>query len=203
MNAKLHINLSQGILEVEGDPDFVREMYSDFKIELHQLSIKSNALPASKNDNPKLSAIQEQDVIQVEAGQPAEKPAKKKAASGKKESYSLIKDLNTGMPEEKDSIFSYLDRYKPKSNIDTNVVIIKYLQDRHANLTVGLDHIYTCYSNAGLDLPKALHASIVDTGRADKGYGYIDCSSMNDIKVVLKGEILLQGLEKKANEKKK
>ena len=31
MTTKLHINLAQGIIDVEGDPDFVLKVYEDFK----------------------------------------------------------------------------------------------------------------------------------------------------------------------------
>ena len=42
MVAKLHINLSQGVLELEGDPEFVREIYSDFKDQLsHTGAVRS------------------------------------------------------------------------------------------------------------------------------------------------------------------
>src|SRR5262245_4636303 len=34
MTAKLHINISQGVLDIEGDPELVREIYADFKDQL-------------------------------------------------------------------------------------------------------------------------------------------------------------------------
>ncbi|MDB5491917.1 MAG: hypothetical protein JWO78_1766 [Micavibrio sp.] len=200
MNAKLLINLSQGILEVEGEPDFVKEMYGDFKMQLHQLSTKSTALAFVKSDNTQLTPPDLATPIDIQTSKPIEKAAKKKPTSGKKESYSLVTSLNTGMPGTSDSLHAFLEKYQPKSNIDKNVVILKYLAEKHPAIKVTLDHLYTCYSHAGLDFPKALRASIVDTGRADKGYGYIDSSSLDDIKVVHKGEILLQSLEKKAKE---
>ena len=33
MSTKLHINLSQGILDVEGEESFVKSIYDDFRIE--------------------------------------------------------------------------------------------------------------------------------------------------------------------------
>lgn len=38
MTTKLHINISQGIIDVEGDPDLVRAIYDDFKDQLLDLS---------------------------------------------------------------------------------------------------------------------------------------------------------------------
>lgn len=49
--AKIHIDLSQGIFDVEGEPDFVRDVYDDFKAELTKLSVQKPPL----NDNPRLS----------------------------------------------------------------------------------------------------------------------------------------------------
>lgn len=69
MNAKVHINLSQGILEVEGEPDFVRGIYDDFKLELTKLAAQ-NKLPT--NDNPQLTHSVSTDIISIEAQQPAE-----------------------------------------------------------------------------------------------------------------------------------
>ena len=34
MTIKLHINISQGIIDVEGDAAFVREIYANFKDQL-------------------------------------------------------------------------------------------------------------------------------------------------------------------------
>lgn len=34
MSAKLHINLRQGVIEADGEPDFVEKVYKDFKAEV-------------------------------------------------------------------------------------------------------------------------------------------------------------------------
>lgn len=46
MHTKLHINISQGIVDVEGDADLVREIYADFKDKLlNGLEISRQATP--------------------------------------------------------------------------------------------------------------------------------------------------------------
>ncbi|MBC7131263.1 hypothetical protein H5T51_08675, partial [Candidatus Bathyarchaeota archaeon] len=127
------------------------------------------------------------------------KKAKSKAA-GKKESYSFLKHLHTGLQGETNSIFAYLDEYKPSSAVEKNVVFMKYLLDQHADETITYDHIYTCYHNTNTALPKNLYESIKLTGNASKGHGYIDRSNAEDLKLIYKADVLLQKLKKKACE---
>lgn len=197
MTAKIHINLSQGILEVEGEPDFVREIYDDFKTDLSELSFRKNT---AQDNNLRLAAPND-GVINVESNneqgtQNSEPKKKAKArAASKKESYSFLKHLNTGPQGDADSIFGYIDDYKPKTTIEKNVVFMKYLQDQHAGEAITYDHIYTCYHNAGITLPKNLYESIKSTANASKGYGYIDRSNAEDLKLIYKAEVLLQKLK--------
>lgn len=185
---KLHINISAGIVEVEGEPDFVREIYDDFKKEITKRAVIVDAPAQSETKAlPSLAANADEKV----------KPPKK-SSTGKKASYSHLKNLATGLPDQDSSLGSYIKKYMPKTNIQRNVVIVHYLTDQHSSEKITLDHIFTCYANANLDLPKALYESVADTSSAVKGYGYLDASDVGEIKIVHKGHVLLQELEKKA-----
>jgi hypothetical protein len=48
VHTKLHINIHQGVVDVEGDSDLVREVYSDFKGKL--LSQVDSLPPPSNSD---------------------------------------------------------------------------------------------------------------------------------------------------------
>lgn len=126
---------------------------------------------------------------------------KQKGKSGpSKESYTMAKDVDFGLPGQANSLFDYLERYNPTSSIQKNVVFTKYLQEQHSERPVTADLIYSCYSTSGSKLPLALYASLLDTAKANKGYGYLDTSNINDIKIVHKGEVLLHELAKKTKD---
>ncbi|MBO0333575.1 hypothetical protein J0X12_08125 [Sneathiella sp. CAU 1612] len=196
MSSKLHINLTEGILEVEGDPDFVRSIYDDFKAQISVLSIQNKpphnnlqfAQIGGKND-----AVEDVEEVKPKA---EKKDKSKSKTSGKKESYK-IQPINTGLEGSENSLFSYIEKYGPRTNIERNVVIIKYLEEQHPDIEIDLSFIFTCYSNANLKLPGALYESVMDTSKAKKGYGYIDASNTNDLSILLKGESLLQTLEQR------
>ncbi len=204
MTAKIHINLSQGILEVEGEPEFVRSIYDDFKVDLAALRLENSTRESHANANaPALVTYREAESIVAPQtnDEPAQKTSQsaKKLKGAKKESYSYLKELNTGMPEEPTSLAAYLKMYSPNSGPARNTVILKYLKDQHADTAASMDHMYTCYSNAGLAMPGSLYESIKTAANASKGYGYIDRADQNDLKISYKGEVLLAELKKAAS----
>lgn len=52
MQTKIHINLTQGILEVEGESDFVRDIYNDFKSELSKHAMQKQQVHTNENRHP-------------------------------------------------------------------------------------------------------------------------------------------------------
>lgn len=195
MCAKVHIDLSRGIFEADGEPEFVKDMYLDFKTDLLSKLANNNAVL----EKPQLKNLDTAKLISLGAVAPAEitlheaKPKKAKSA-GKKNSYSVL-DLDTGLPNEENSIFVCLEKYKPTSNIQRNVVFLKFLKTRFPTIAVTLEHVNTCYSNAGLKPVGDLYGSVTDTAKVSKGYGYIDTANLADIRLTQKGEVLLYELE--------
>lgn len=49
MNTKLHINISQGLIEVEGEEKFVREIYNDFKSDIAKQFGKTTVATGKKS----------------------------------------------------------------------------------------------------------------------------------------------------------
>ncbi|MDF2691419.1 MAG: 3-hydroxydecanoyl-ACP dehydratase [Gammaproteobacteria bacterium] len=188
--------MSKGVLEVEGSDDLVREIFQSFKVDLKAHKGAPNIVQIIEEtpDKSKLleSAGQEQPLLERSA------KSSKKANTGKvlkKPSYHLIKTLNTGIPGSGNSVQDYLEKYKPSSNLDRNVVFTKYLTTEHPDQKVNLDAIFTCYMNTGVAPPGSLYQSVADTSKSK--YGYLDAADMQDIKIVYKGEVLLQNLSKK------
>jgi hypothetical protein len=52
MTAKLHINVQQGIIEVEGEPEFVEQIYKDYKAELQKLLVAASRDTAGEEEKP-------------------------------------------------------------------------------------------------------------------------------------------------------
>lgn len=65
MAAKLHINAQLGIIEVEGEQQFVEQVYEDYKKNLLQKLIDA---PAHQNDEKKDNASKSKGVIKRKSG---------------------------------------------------------------------------------------------------------------------------------------
>jgi hypothetical protein len=168
---KLHINLSIGTLEVEGEETFVTAVYNDFKAGL--LSAAANAKPEEKNtpvERPKVTN---------------EAPANKPRTKRTKASHSLIKDLDLSTKANPTSLKDFHITKQPASAMECNAVFVYYLQQIAQVPTITLDHVFTCYKEAGVRVPTALKQSLADTASRR---GWIDTSSFDDIKIAVRGE---------------
>lgn len=103
-----------------------------------------------------------------------------------KESYAIIKDLDLSQPEPLKDFYS---KKTPKSALEKNTVFIYYLSKITDTKNINLNHIYSCYKEVGEKIPAALKQSLADTSSKK---GWIDTKSMNDIKITLKGEGLVE-----------
>lgn len=175
-NAKLRMDLSQGIIEAEGTEEFVSIIYSDFKDQLAK-----NAVDTKKRD-PKSSSdsASEKEIVKTKA-KATKTP---KTLSPKiKSTLTLLKDLDLKSGSNK-SLQEFYNQYSPTSNMEKNLVFAYYLQQVMEETPISLDHVFTCYRHMSLKVPQALHQSLIDTARI---HGWLDTSSMNDIKVPVSG----------------
>ncbi|MCR9241562.1 MAG: hypothetical protein NXH87_09310 [Rhodobiaceae bacterium] len=167
--AKVRIDQSSGVIEVEGPVDFVKEVYNDFKEQ------KLTTPNASKPKNT--------------AGNGAKK--KTSAASSKKNNKksssegTLDKNLDLAGSSEAPSLKDYLAGFDAKSNVKKNVVFVSYLKDVLGIDKVNIDHIYTCFDDTG-KIPSPLTQSLYDASGTARG-GYINLPSLDDISLSVKG----------------
>jgi hypothetical protein len=171
---KIHIDLQRGVVEAEGDPAFVKEVYEDFKAQVLQAKKKAGA-PQPAND-ASAKAIKSSG-----KGGGKAKVKGKAAASAKNGKLDKSLDLygGDGVPSLKD----YLAGFEPKNNKHKNVVFISYLKDELSLEPINIDHIFTCYHTVD-KLPKALQQSLYDTSAE----GYINFSADDtDITLAVKG----------------
>lgn len=187
MTTRLHINISQGLFEVEGEEPFVREMYEEFKAELAQKPIQS-AGSAKEGKNPKNKAA-------------ASNASKGGAAKKKVGEPKIDKNLDLSGVGGAEPLQEYYARYKPGSNLVRNVVFVGYLKEVMKFDKVGVDQVWTCYDYMKIKFPGQLRQSLIDAGR-DKGGSRLNTGSLDDLSLSVHGRNWLLGNEKEPGEQK-
>lgn len=179
MTTKLHINLSQGIIDIEGDPDLVREIYSDFRDRL--LEAAANPLETNGAATPSPE----------DADEPAAKVKRKRRAPAKRrangeqdgptvssDSPKLDKNLDTAkLPE-------FYGRYTAKNHPEKILTFLKFLTDVAGVASPNSDQVFTCYKAVNEKLPVAFAQAFRDTSAK----GYIDLKSSADMPVTIAGD---------------
>ncbi|MFA5109266.1 MAG: hypothetical protein WC458_01865 [Patescibacteria group bacterium] len=166
---KLKINLKDGLIEVEGDDAFVKQVYSDYKSKLNDTKIPT----AGPNpENPKISKRKRGSVTKGK----------------RKESYTKLENLNLSSDVEEETLKHFYNKKKPQSALHTNVVFVYFLEKNKKISNITPDHIYTCYKHIGIKVPQAFKQSIFDTSSR----GFIDTSSIENIKITTNGENLVE-----------
>jgi hypothetical protein len=175
MNTKLKMDLLAGVLEVEGNEDFVKQVYDDFK--------------ANLTEN-KSSAAQPHNEDKADGSQKKVKPNKTPAANNTfskikaKKVPGLLKNLDLTGGSDKPSLRDFYARYDHKSNFERNLIFTYYLKEELEIEKVTLDHIFTCYRHVGQKIPKALEQGMRDTAKAK---AWVDIDDIDDIKVPIAG----------------
>lgn len=178
MTSKVLINIHEGTIEVEGEADFVNEVYSDFKEHL---------IPMMKN-----SSNSTEDPPAREEKSTSTKPKSKKRSTSRKTSTadtgaggvnpdnpSLDKHLNTSGIDE------FYKKYEPKNHAEKILIFMRFLKDVTGMETPNTDHIYTCYNAVGEKPAAAFAQSFRDT--SSKKNGFIDYESANKISLTFIG----------------
>jgi hypothetical protein len=192
MTTRLKIDLSQGILEVEGSESFVKIIYNDFKTHFAGIETVDELKPARRPRKTKAAApaaapkpviekapVPEPDVEKEEAKPPDEKPSPPTPA------YALIKDLDLEASDSQPSLVEFMDSKFPITNEERNIVFLYYLQHTLKLKSIKLDHIYTCYRETKIRVPLNLENSLRIT--ADQ-HGWIRTTKAGNIRLTATGK---------------
>jgi hypothetical protein len=155
MTTKLKIDLSQGILEVEGSESFVKIIYNDFKTHFAGIETPDERKPARRTRKTKAAAkaaTPEPVAEEVKAEPPPKTPPPP--------AYALIKDLNLTSTDSRPSLVEFMDSKFPITNEERNIVFLYYLQYSLKLKSITLDHIYTCYRETKIRAPLNLENSL-------------------------------------------
>lgn len=186
MTTKLHINLAQGIIDIEGDPDLVRAIYQDFKDQL--LDAVTRAPPASAAPMPAPAPTGNSDNASDASGKPKPKrraPAKKKANGDENvsgvvaDSPKLDKNLDTS------GLGAFYGKYVPKNNAEKILIFLKFMVDELGIESPNTDQVYTCFKATGEKIPKAFAQAFYDTSSK---LGYIDFRGATDLPITIAGD---------------
>ncbi len=179
--AKLTVDLKNGLLEVEGDESFVKEVYDDYKEALAMLT--AQVLTAKEVHTPELGTGSSK-----KTGSTNPKPtgAQTHSKGVTREEPTFVPDLNLN-PGTKPSLKEIYAKLLPGKStaMEKNVVFVHYLQRTLGITGIGLNHIYTCYKEVGEKVPVALAQSLRDTVK--KG-AWIDITDVTNIHMTVRGD---------------
>jgi hypothetical protein len=145
MSTRLHINLSNGTLDVEGSEDFVKQIYEEFKEKLDGKAGSSpakNSIASKKNPGPKKGK-----------GEASSAPQVKK-----------VEDLDL-RPNGKPSLRDYFKKFGKTTRNEKFLIYASYLEDQLGLEEVTPDHIFTCMLEVGDKPPKSLKQGLYNAAR--------------------------------------
>ena len=189
MVTRLKIDLSQGLLEVEGSETFVKAIYSDFKAHFVEsdgqaqdetpLGVKPRRVrtPKRRKTHPETTpelveppatevVITPSEVITPSVPeppaelQPPEPASEPKAPPPPLPTYTFLEDLKLGAASGRPSLVEFMDAKLPITNEERNVVFLYYLQHILKVKPITLDHVYTCYRQAKIRAPLNIENSL-------------------------------------------
>ncbi len=174
--SKLKIDLSQGIIEVEGTEEFVLGIYNEFKEKIGTEVVVDN-----RGSN-------QPDVTKKTTKKSASAKKTKTTKTRKKSSGQIpttVKDLDLSGGDKCERLKEYYSTFDAKSNFDKNLIFIYYLEHKLGINNITVDHVFTCYRDIPtVKAPEALRQSLIDTS---KRKGWLDTSDTENITVTIPG----------------
>ena len=202
MTTKLKIDLSHGILEVEGSETFVRAIYKDFKAQFVQGEAAeeetetTNRRGRSRKPRSKTGPQRAEPVVQpVAPTTPAAEPAAVEPVTAIKvpaptaPPYTRIKDLDLGATTAHPSLGEFMDSKLPITNEERNLVFMYYLQYLLNVDTITMDHVYTCYREVRIRAPLNLEHSLRTTANQKN---WITASDDDQFAVTPEGKLYVE-----------
>jgi hypothetical protein len=204
MTTKLKIDLTQGVLEVEGSETFVKTIYTDFKNHfINENHVSTTETPSEESPSnpeprrskaPRASRTKSQPVVEEMVALPTAPettaplvetmppPATAEAKSAKRKSLSatlphnLVPNLNLQAEKGRPALTEFTDLKFPITHEERILVFVYYLQEILKLDTITIDHITICYLEMKIRIPPNLQNSLEQTAT---GHGWIDLNNGN------------------------
>lgn len=182
MTTKLRIDVSQGLIDIEGDPELVREIYTDFKTHL-LLGVKF-----TQPTPPGAAAGADSDEQSTPApkSRARRRPAAKKKANGDESGIGVVADspkLDKSL--DTSGLGTFYGQFVPKNNAEKILIFLKFMTESLNIESPNTDQVYTCFKATGDKIPKAFAQAFYDTSSK---LGYIDFRSSTDLPITIAGD---------------
>lgn len=212
MTTRLKIDLSEGVLEVEGSESFVKAIYTDFKAHFISEEAAETSLVPRRTRKPRKSSktkaaskapAKEEKTTVIEASEPAPAPVQEEQPAAaqpqpespqpkpapQKPSYTYLDNLDLSANGGRPSLVEFMDAKFPITNEERNLVFLHYLQNMRHLKSITTDHVYTCYRAARIRAPLDLEASLQSTARQNR---WIKISKSGNLSVTPAGKLYVE-----------
>ncbi|MHC8943061.1 hypothetical protein ACYX78_00185 [Advenella incenata] len=190
MTTKLRIDTVQGIIDVEGDPQFVREIYADFKELMHSLPFSKSSANSNSNDNA------ESAVVNSSIEQPSEKakpkgrrrtPVRRKSNGVSETGEPTINVAAPRIDKNLDTVKlrDYYNKYAPRNAPEKILIFLKFITEELEIEAPNTDQVYTCFKAVDEKVPGAFGQAFIN---ASSRSGFIDYKSPTEITIPIKGD---------------
>lgn len=188
MTTKLKIDLTQGILEVEGSEVFVNSIYRDFKLQfLGEEAVAKEEKPVRRRRGRKSKTTPRPKPAPKAEAEPAKatEPVQEAKVPAPAPTHTYLKDLDLSATSDHPSLVEFMDSKFPITNEERNLVFLYYLQKVVNQRPVKADHVYTCYRKVNIRAPLNLDHSLQVT--VDH-HGWIRIAKNGNLTVTAEGK---------------
>lgn len=173
MPTKIHIDIKQGIVSAEGDPKFVREVYSYYKEKLIEKNLQS--VPPQEDSVAKPSSKQSK----LTSKERSQRGSSKASTNDEGNRINPEKPkLDPSLEIEVPKLEKFYNQFNIKNHVEDVLVFAKYLIDEVGIETPNTDQIFTCFRMIKRRTPKKFGQMFRNA--KSKRYGYIDYKSLKE-----------------------
>lgn len=176
MQTKIHINIPSGIVEVEGEENFVLSVYSEFKELLIKKFQETHGISFKNEDNLQSNKGEKKRRVSKKTNRNSDNSNQKV----KQYSPTLDKTLDLSLLPE------FFGKYIAKSHPEKILLFAVFLREKLNISPCTADQLYSCYIKLKERLPKVFLQAIRDTH--GKKNGFVDYKAVDDIFITTIGE---------------
>ncbi len=185
MTTKLRIDLSQGLIDIEGDPELVREIYADFKAQiLPRVKLAQPVPPSPQGVSPRANT--DEQIAPAPKSRGKRRPAAKKKTNGDETGSGVVTDspkLDKNLDTSR--LGAFYGQFMPKNNAEKILIFLKFLTESLEIDSPNTDQVFTCFKATGDKIPKAFAQAFYDSSSK---LGYIDFRSSTDLPITIAGD---------------
>lgn len=181
-STKLVINLRDGIIDVEGEQNFVQSIYDDFKEQI------TKAVKAKPSPPKQLEHHADDGQLDDNDDTPQHKDKTRKPTSGAKNGKAKSGDYKPTFKSDLDltALREFYNQYAPSNHPEKILIFATFLRDHLKLEPCTADDIFTCYFTVKdrTETPRAFLQAFRDTHNKTH---YIDFVSTQSIRVTIPG----------------